>query len=72
MSKKCIVIILTTFILGCIGVGFFFIRDEPLQKFDGYVKIHVSFFPLLYKPLVKIEIERKKYTVMLDTGSSCS
>ncbi len=58
------------FVLGC--SCWFFIsyqNDHPNDQSD-YVKIHVSFIPFSYKPLIKSNIQGKKCTLMIDTGSS--
>jgi hypothetical protein len=68
-SKKVLFLILF------LGLGFsclFFVlfQQDTSEKTSRCVKIPVSFFPFINKPLINIEIEKEKYTLMLDTGSS--
>jgi len=68
-SKRVLLLILF------LGVGFsclflVLFQQDRSEKTSHCVKIPVSFFPFTKKPLIHIEIEKVKYTLMLDTGSS--
>ena len=66
---KNIPIILFIIGLGC-SLYFFFSRPQPETKDVSCVKLPVSFFPFSRQPLIQVEIEGKKYTLLIDTGSS--
>lgn len=66
MSKRRLLILLLVFPLGA-GV-FFFLRPRHLPR--DLVQLPVRFFPFVDQPTIKVEIENKKYSLLVDLGSS--
>src|SRR5579872_6856614 len=59
-------LILIFFIL---GVSCSLCRHVPQINYT-YARIPVRFFPFLNEPLIRVDIENKKYSVLVDTGCS--
>lgn len=71
MQNKRILFLLILFLSFGFSCFFFVLFQEDHSKKTFHcVKIPVRFFPFINKPLINIEIEQRKYTLMLDTGSS--
>lgn len=55
------------FIIGITGISFI-LKDALKDK--KYSEVVVQFFPFRDRPVIKLEIEGKKYSCLIDTGSS--
>ena len=63
-------VLILLFILGLGCFLFFFLKHPELEKEErNWITIPVSFFPFHREPLIQVEIEGKKYTLLIDTGS---
>ncbi len=60
-------LILVLFLLS-LGIFFFLKTAPPIAK--SFVKLPVSFFPFIDQPKISVEIENKKYSLLIDLGSS--
>ena len=57
--------------IGCSLFVLLYRRNPSFQsKTNLCIKLPISFFPFTWKPLVELEIEKKRYTFLVDTGSS--
>lgn len=73
MQLKNILLFVFLLVMGC----FLFSHISELADSLGYEKSHcvripVKFFPFSWKPLIKVEIEKKQYAMFIDTGSAHS
>ncbi|MES2272778.1 MAG: hypothetical protein V4487_01100 [Chlamydiota bacterium] len=66
MTKIRLFIILSILIL---SFGIFILLKKPLAP-QEFVKLPVKFFPFTDQPTIKIDIENKKYSLLIDLGSS--
>lgn len=70
MRRKNILFLVLFLIAGCLLFTLIPFQSCSQREFCHCVKIPVSFFPFSSNPLIKITIEKKQYTFLIDTGSS--
>lgn len=70
MQRKNILFLVLLLIVGCFLLTLVPFQTHFQDKTCRCVRIPVSFFPFSTNPLIKITIEEKQYTFLIDTGSS--